>query len=258
MPLDLALVMPVYNEEGCIAEVVTSWLGVLSGLGIRFKMIVLDDGSTDGTKEVLAGFADDGRIEVVHKANSGHGPTILIGYHRAVETADWVFQCDSDNEMPVGHFPALWESREQYDALFGVRVGRLQNVGRRLISAVSRLTVRTFFGKGIADVNTPYRLMRARLLNEIIAQIPDDTFAPNVIISGTLARGQARILSYPVPHRGRRTGKASIVRWKLWKSAVRAFLQTVRCRPHVDTKNTPMRREAQNTESQPEVRIGRE
>jgi glycosyltransferase involved in cell wall biosynthesis len=233
MSLDLALVMPVCNEEGCIAEVLNSWLGILGGLGIRFKMIVLNDGSKDGTKGVLAGFAHDDRIEVVNKSNSGHGPTILMGYHRAVETADWVFQCDSDNEMSAGHFPALWGKREGCDAVFGIRTGRVQNAARRLISAVSRLTVRAFFGRGIADVNTPYRLMRAGLLNEIIAQIPDDTFAPNVIISGTLARARARILTHPVPHQGRRSGKASIVKWKLWKSAVRAFCQTACCRPTV-------------------------
>lgn len=241
MPLDLAVVMPVYNEEACIADVVKSWEKLLSGLGISFRMIVLNDGSRDRTKDVLAAFSGSDHIEVMNKENSGHGPTILVGYHEAVKLAPWVFQTDSDGEMGAEHFPLLWSSRENYDALFGVRAGRQQNCGRKLISAVSRATVRLVFGAGIADVNTPYRLMRADLLKQIIDHIPDDTFAPNVIISGAFAKAGTRIYNYPVPHEPRRTGTVSIVKWKLWRSAIKSFVQTVHCRPSiiVGSRKTP-------------------
>jgi len=233
MSCDLALVMPVYNEEECIAEVIRSWRAMLARCGMDFRMIVLNDGSRDGTARVLAGFEGDERIEVVHKENTGHGPTILLGYRRAVELAEWVFQCDSDDEMKPDWFPALWERREAYDALFGVRQGRTQSLGRRLISACSRLVVRVLFGKGVADVNVPYRLMRSSVLGEVIRQIPADTFAPNVIISGALARARMRICNHPVPCEGRKTGRVSIAKWKLWKAAFRSFWQTLRCRPTI-------------------------
>lgn len=233
MSLELAVVMPVYNEEACIAGVVRSWRAMLEGLGIRFRILVLDDGSTDGTRAALGAFAGNDRVEVIHKPNSGHGPTILAGYRRAVRLADWVFQCDSDDEMKPDGFPALWGMREQYDALFGVRTGREQGPARRLISACSRLTVRVLFGRGVEDVNTPFRLIRSRLLAEIVAGVPDDTFAPNVIISGALCRAGARICNHPVPHQCRKTGTVSIVKWKLWRAALRSFWQTLRCRPRV-------------------------
>jgi len=231
--MDLIVTLPVFNEEGCIAEVVSSWREALARLGIRFRILILNDGSTDGTRQVLDQFAGDDRIEVIHKPNSGHGPTLLQGYRRAVSQAEWVFQCDSDNEMSPEAFPRLWEKRERYDALFGVRKGRKQNRGRALISAVSRGSVRLLFGPGVTDVNTPYRLMRARLLEAIVAQIPADTFAPNVIISGALAQARLRIWNEPVEHRGRKTGRASIVKWKLWKAAFRSFVQTLRCHPRI-------------------------
>ncbi len=233
MPLDLALVMPVYNEEACIVRVVESWRAVLSHLGMDFRMIVLNDGSSDGTQDALAAFAGDERIEVINKENSGHGPTILMGYYRAVELADWVFQCDSDDEMKAEHFPDLWEKRETYDALFGVREGRRQNLARKFISVCSRLTVGLLFGKGVTDVNTPYRLIRANLLKQILAYIPYDTFAPNVVISGTLAKAGVRIYEQPVPHELRKTGSVSILRWKLWRGAVKSFWQTLYCRPAI-------------------------
>ncbi len=230
---ELAVVMPVYNEEACIAEVVAKWLALLSSEGIDFRVFVLNDGSTDGTAQRLATLSDEPRLEVITKPNSGHGPTILQGYRRATAAAAWVFQCDSDDEMSPVHFPHLWRARHDYDALFGTRTGRIQSRGRRFISAVSRLTVRLVFGTGVDDVNTPYRLIRSPLLAEIIEQIPANTFAPNVIISGTLARHSARIHNRPVHHEHRRTGAVSIVKWKLWKSVARAFWQTLTCRPRL-------------------------
>ena len=233
MSYELAVVMPVFNEQDCIVRVVSSWRRVLRALGVRFLLIVLDDGSTDRTAERLAAFAGDPRVMVIKKPNSGHGPTILQGYHRAAGLAEWVFQCDSDDEMEAKHLPALWEKRRDYDALFGSRSGRKQGLGRRLISICSRLTVAALFGPDVEDVNTPYRLIRADVLRQIIAQIPHDTFAPNVIISGALAGSGLRIHNQPVPHHPRRTGAPSMVKWSLWRAAFRSFWQTLRCRPRV-------------------------
>jgi dolichol-phosphate mannosyltransferase len=223
--------MPVYNEEDCIADVIRSWLRVFEEQQIHGCIIVLNDGSRDGTEAALRAFANDKRIDAISKLNSGHGPTILMGYHKAVDLAEWVFQCDSDDEMKAEYFPRLWGGRDQYDALFGIRAARRQNAARRLISFGSRLTVRLLFGKGVVDVNSPYRLLRSQFLKPIIGQIPDDTFAPNVMISGAVSRAGLRIYNTPIPHEGRRTGTVSIVKWKLWKMAFRSFWQTLRCRP---------------------------
>ncbi|MDM8563305.1 glycosyltransferase family 2 protein, partial [Candidatus Marithioploca araucensis] len=151
----------VYNEEACIETVIKSWYDMLSDLNMNFLIIVLNDGSQDRTAEVLAQFANNERISIINKENSGHGPTILMGYHKAVEIAEWVFQCDSDDEMKADYFPKLWAERQKYVALFGVRENRTQNLARKLISAVSRLTIKLLFGKSVIDVNTPYRLMRS-------------------------------------------------------------------------------------------------
>jgi glycosyltransferase involved in cell wall biosynthesis len=226
-PHELTLVMPVYNEEACIGRVVESWHGTLSRLGIDFVMIVLNDGSRDGTGAALERFCRDDRIQVVNKRNSGHGPTILMGYTRGVEQSDWVFQVDSDDEMSPAYFAGLWQRRHDFDALFGTRTNRQQAAGRRLISAVSRLAVQILFGSGVEDVNTPYRLIRSAMLRDILKCIPPDTFAPNIIVSGLLIQGGAHILNLPVPHEGRKTGMVSIVAWRLWKAAARSLYQTI-------------------------------
>ena len=230
-PRELAVVMPVYNEEGSIAHVLATWRDTLGALGVNYEVLVFNDGSRDGTAAVLAEVATHERIRVVNKPNAGHGPTILMGYAEAVKRAAWVFQCDSDDEMLAEDFHRLWERRADFDALFGIRAGRQSALDRRIVSWVSRQAVRVLFGSGVRDVNVPYRLMRAELLAKIVAQIPADTFAPNVIIAGAFSRARVRLANIPVPHHPRRAGTVSIDNWKLWKCAARSLVQTLRCRP---------------------------
>ena len=225
--LDLMVVMPVYNEEACIAEVVRSWRDKLSEMKLNFTILVLNDGSKDGTQQALEAFADDERVRVVNKTNSGHGPTILQGYRTAVEEAEWVFQCDSDDEMKPEHFPRLWDKREKYDALFGIRAHREQDNARKLLSAGSRVVVKVLFGRGVRDVNTPYRLMRSSALKPIVTAIPDDTFAPNVILSGVFSKRRGRLYNTPVPHENRKTGTGSLTSAKVWKVAFKSLRQTL-------------------------------
>ena len=198
MHYDLTVVIPVYNEEACIENVVRSWLEMLDRLSIQYQMLVLNDGSTDDTLTHLISF-DHPSLQVIDKPTSGHGPTILQGYHRAVGIADWGFQCDSDDEMKPEAFPILREHRQTFDAMFGIRTHRIQNVSRKFISAFSRWTIRRFFGPGMQDVNTPYRMIRASVLRKIIEHIPDDTIAPNILISGTLIKNITQNLLLPRP-----------------------------------------------------------
>ena len=227
---DVEIVMPVYNEAACINEVLDDWIRELDLFGISYRLLVLNDGSHDNTFEVLARYDNNPKVKVINKQNSGHGPTILQGYHIAAQEASWVFQVDSDNEIKAEHFKTLWSKREMHDAVIGIRDGRQQPLPRRIISAVSRLAVSLFYGSGIADVNCPFRLMRADALKQILTRIPENTFAPNVAISGFLALEKAKVLNVAVPHSNRQTGEVSIKKWKLLKAAVKSFSQIIRVR----------------------------
>ena len=225
--LPLVLVMPVYNEQDCIVSVIEKWRTILNQRVGRSHMIVLNDGSTDRTGEALRVFDTADAVEVITKLNSGHGPTILQGYRMAVERAEWVFQCDSDDEMPPECFPLLWDKRGEFDALFGYRVDRHQSIRRRMMTLASRAAVRLLFGAGVKDVNTPYRLIRSDVLRPIVAGIADDTFAPNVLIAGELARRGLRILNLPVLHENRKTGSESLASLGLARVAWKALRQTL-------------------------------
>ena len=228
----LCVVMPVYNGQAAICGVLEKWATVLNSLGIDYLIRPYDDGSKDGSLCLMQKFAAEHpqyKIDVRSKANGGHGHTILTGYRQAIEDGfDWIFQIDSDDEMGPEHFEDLWSRRESRDFLVGRRAGRSQALPRRIVSFVSRMVVRLFYGASLVwDVNAPYRLMRVSALTQVFLSIPLETFAPNVIVTGMVARLGLPAMEFPVPQHDRTTGEVSIRRWKLLKAAVRSLVQTV-------------------------------
>lgn len=225
----LCVVMPVYNEHEAITPVLEKWAEALDALGIDYSIRPYNDGSKDDSLVVMKEAATRlPRVDVRDKPNGGHGNTILTGYREAAKDGfDWVFQIDSDDEMGPEKFGELWEMRGDRDFLVGIRDGRVQALPRKVISFVSRLSVRLFYGKSVWDVNTPYRLMRVSVFKPFYEAIPMTTFAPNVILSGLAARHRLRCFEMRVPQHDRTTGVVSIKKWKLLKAAARSFWQTI-------------------------------
>ncbi len=223
---ELSVVMPAYCEERRIADTVSIWMAEFDRLHIDYEFLIYDDGSKDGTRQVLERLSiGRPRLVVKSHANRGHGPTILIGYREA--RGEWVFQTDSDGELPASQFGVLWSHREQFDFLVGYRQQRHSTFARRIVTTGSRLAVRCLFGSSVRDVNSPYRLMRRSSLARMLRLVPATTFAPNVILSGLAARLRLRMYETPVPHAGQRTVTVALNKWKLWKTAGRCLRQTV-------------------------------
>lgn len=226
--LILALVVPVYNEEKIIEEAANKWVFVLEGLSINYAVHIYNDGSRDKTGEVLSKLAQsNGAIFVHNQENRGHGPTILSGY-RDNTTAEWIFQTDSDDEIDPAGFIELWKKRNEYDFLIGRRIDYANSMTRRIISAVSRVTIGLLYGRGVYDTNSPFRLMRSSCFKPFFEGIPSDTFAPNVIISGIAAWKKMRIFEMGVDYHFRKTGSVSIKHFKLFRAAIKSFVETLK------------------------------
>ena len=225
---DLAVVIPVYNEEKNIKSCIESWTRELTDLEIRYILIILNDGSGDETERVLSELPQEKSIQIVHKRNEGHGPTILRGYTRAVEIAEWVFQVDSDNELPAEVFHTFWNARHQKEAVLGFRIGREQSFVRRFISRTAKYATRLLYNSQIKDVNIPYRLIRSNILAPIVSHIPHDTFAPNIAISGALAKTGAAVSELPVPFAPRTHGIASLNDLSAFTNAMKSLVQLAR------------------------------
>jgi dolichol-phosphate mannosyltransferase len=225
----LAVVMPVYNEAAVIEDVVEAWLSELERLGIRSELHVYNDGSTDGTLKRLRGLPARPGLVIHDKPNSGHGATVLQAY-REQDTPEWIFQVDSDGEIGPEFFEALWRNREGCDLLIGRRVGRAAPLPRRIMTLVARVLVRACYGRGLTDVNSPYRLMRNAAFRPLFAAVPGEVFAPNVLLAGLAARHHLRIMEIPVRSQPRPAGRTTLRGLRLLPIALRSFREIVRLR----------------------------
>lgn len=217
----LYVVVPVYNEEACIADVIRDWTAVLGAAGVPHRVLVLNDGSRDKTREIAAQLAlENPCIEVVDKPNSGHGQTCIVGYRLAIQRgATWIFQIDGDGQCDPQYFPGLWAKRLSYPVVLGRRVARADGTGRRLISWFCRLATRMASGVPVRDPNVPYRLMRADVLACAIEEFPTTFGLANVLVSVVLQQGLGERVAFErIGFRGRQGGEPS-VRWKSFAAA---------------------------------------
>lgn len=102
----LYIVIPAYNEEANIESVAREWHDVVRRTGPESRLVIVDDGSRDGTLDILHRLQEElPQLVPLTKPNAGHGPTLLFGYRYALEQgADFVFQTDSDGQTLPGPF----------------------------------------------------------------------------------------------------------------------------------------------------------
>lgn len=203
----LVIVIPVYNEEHCIRDVVSEWLLVLKK--INGKLIVVDDGSTDGTYKILKEVSIlDKNLKIIQQENKGHGQAVVTGYYEALQlNPDYIFQTDSDAQFDSNDFYKLWEYRNKADLVIGFREYRNDSVVRIFVSVLMMKLIRVLYGKEIIDSNSPFRLYNASLLCKYLKIIPKETFIPNVLLSILYSgyKTNSHTIYIPVKH-FRRTG----------------------------------------------------
>ena len=225
---DVAVVIPVFNEEKLIGECINEWLNVLDSVNLNYEILIIDDGSSDATISIVERYGDNPNIQVIIKQNEGHGPTILAGYKRAVGIAEWVFQADSDNEISPNQFSALWSRRQGQDAVIAWRQGRDQTTVRRLVTFFARVTTKVLFRCHLRDVNIPFRLIRSETLTILLEKIPSDTFAPNIALSGALSLMNYQVKECPVVFNERIVGESSLSNLGAVRKGGRALLELIK------------------------------
>lgn len=211
---NLFIIMPAYNEEENIRQVIDDWYPIVEAHNPQggSRLVIIDDGSRDGTYSIMKEYAKKRPLLVpITKENGGHGATVLYGYHYALEHgADYVFQTDSDGQTLPSEFEAFWKRRRQYDLVIGWRKERGDGVSRIFTTKVLRLVVRLCFGVWVKDVNTPYRLMEAKLLKENLKLIPKDFNLSNVVLTVIYAKKGQRMKYIPITFRPRQGGVNSL------------------------------------------------
>ncbi len=224
---ELAVIIPAYNEEENIEKTLSLWSEVLEKLKIDYQIHIYNDGSKDSTRERIESFCrQNKKIKLHNQENIGHGPTLIKGYKENIDST-WIFQADSDNEIPPQYFSKMWEKRNNFDFLIGKRTNRKSPLTRKIVSFISRILVWIFYSKRIYDVNSPFRLMKTEKFKPLFKILPPQIFAPNLLVSGFAGYKRLSIFEFPVPYSKRNFGKESLNLKKLFFSSLRSFKETV-------------------------------
>ena len=143
-PCSISVVLPAHNEEGNIEAVVRRSLAILPSLAQRFEILVIDDGSRDGTGEIadrLSG--EDPRVNVIHHPkNRGYGCTWRTGINAARH--GWIFFMDSDRQFDIAELEKLTSLAGQHDVVTGYRIRRRDPYYRFLVDRALTFWLRSY------------------------------------------------------------------------------------------------------------------
>jgi glycosyltransferase involved in cell wall biosynthesis len=219
----VTFIVPVHNEEGTLAEV----LRAVCDLDLNKQVIVVDDGSTDGTADVLRMWERKDQVTVLRQANRGKGAAIRAAIPR-IDGQIVVIQ-DADMEYDPAEVPALIEPimRGVADVVFGSRLtgGRPQRahlfwhkVGNRFLSLLTSI----LFNTTLSDMETGYKAFRADVLTSLDLHQNDFSIEPE--ITGKVCKRKLRIYEIPISYYGRTYDEGKKITWRDGVKAVRTLL----------------------------------
>jgi len=222
----LSVIVPVYNERNTVVESVRRARAV--ELPVDREIIVVDDGSTDGTPQVLKQLEDSTVRVVTHPENRGKGAAVRTGMTHA--TGDLMIIHDADLEYDPEDWPRLLapilkgKARVVYGSRFtGERKNMLfwHWVGNRFLSLVTNVLYNTT----LSDMETCYKLFDRRLLDGI--RLRSDRFGFEPEVTALLLRTGERIYEVPISYAGREPDQGKKI---TWKDGFEALWVLVRCR----------------------------
>jgi glycosyltransferase involved in cell wall biosynthesis len=228
MPPDLAIILPVYNEQASVRKVVLEWFQEIENWTENFTFLCLNDGSTDDTLKILTRLRDQlgPRLEILTHTNRGHGQTCLAGYRLACERhIPHVLQIDSDGQCDPQYFFRFWRLREKFDVIYGVRTRRDDGWRRVLASLILKTVLLTIRHVHCSDANVPYRLIRTEKLLPLLEKIPSDFFLANVALAVLLKKSRWTHHHIPIRFRERYGGEPSVKLGKFSEKAVELVTQ---------------------------------
>jgi glycosyltransferase involved in cell wall biosynthesis len=208
----LSVVMPVYNERTTIDEIIRRVLAV----PIRTELIVVDDGSSDGTRDILTGLARDLDFKLVFQPkNGGKGAALRRGFQEV--TGDLVVIQDADLEYSPEEFPQLIEliCEGRADVVYGSRfLGRhrvflfTHYAGNRLLTLITNILYNTM----LTDMETCYKVMRTEVLRSMTLE--SDGFGIEPELTAKIFKRQYRVYEVPITYDGRNYDEGKKITWR--------------------------------------------
>ncbi len=201
----VSIIIPVYNEEGAIASTLALVAETMGRTGLEYEVVVVDDGSTDGTAAVLA---STGVRMLRHRANRGYGAALKTGLRATSHPL--VAILDADGTYPIARLPELIARLDAADMVVGARTGTSVHVPalRRPVKWLLTRIANLLSGHRIPDLNSGLRVFRRELATRFFGLFPDGFSFTSTITLASHINGY-RVEYVPIDYY-RRTGSSSI------------------------------------------------
>jgi glycosyltransferase involved in cell wall biosynthesis len=210
--LKLSVIIPCFNETKTIAEIVEA----VRATGLAHEIVIVDDGSTDGTRDLLKAWPPDPLVKIVyHEQNSGKGAAVRTGF--ATAEGDIFLIQDADLEYDPRDYPALLRPIQEGKAevVYGSRfLGGPRKtmffwnmVANRSLTLITNILYNTI----LSDMETCYKVFKAEVVRGIKLRSRRFEFEPE-ITSKVLKRGY-RIYEVPISYNGREWHEGKKIKW---------------------------------------------
>jgi glycosyltransferase involved in cell wall biosynthesis len=221
--MKVSIVIPVYNEIKTIRHT----LDRVRATPYDKEIILVDDGSTDGTRDLLGGLTGPDTVVVLQDRNQGKGAALRAGFGRA--TGDVVIIQDADLEYDPADYPRLLQPilDGQADVVYGSRFGGESHrvllfwhyVGNRFLTTLSNM----FTNLNLSDMETGYKVFRTEILRRLTLRSNRFGFEPEV--TAKVARQRCRIYEVSISYHGRGYDEGKKITWKDGFAAIACIIR---------------------------------
>jgi len=224
--MNLSVFFPALNEEKNIEATVSRAISAIEPLVKKLEVIVVNDGSTDKTKEVVEKFAKrDKRVRLInHEENKGYGGALKSGFYGA--KYEWIFFSDGDGQFDFGEFKKLSDEVDEADLVIGFRKNRAEGFLRVANAKLWSLFILVLFGLRVKDIDCAFKLVKKKVL-DTIPKLESDGAMVSAELLVKAKKAGFTIKEVPVSHFLRVTGNPTGANIKV---ILRAFKEALKLR----------------------------
>lgn len=244
MKPSFSVIVPFFNEGENVVAVCQELELVLRSMSPGGEVILIDDGSTDGSAAVMDRLAENWpHCHVRHQAhNQGQSAALLAGFGEA--TAPYIVTMDGDGQNDPRDIPRLLARLQEADMVVGIRVGRQDSCARRIISRLANSIRARWLGDGVSDAGCAIKAFRREVVGAFIPIRTLYSFMPALAVAAGF-----RVVEEPVNHRPRQHGRSrytvgSFLFWPIVDFIGLGWFRLRRCRPGLPHVERPVKERA--------------
>lgn len=204
----ISIILPAFNEEKNIKSAVEDIDNFIKILTQNYEIIVVNDGSADGTKFILEQIArENNKIKIINfDSNKGYGCALKTGFNAA--KFEYLFFTDSDRQFDISNIWYMLPYMNDFDIVIGYRIKRNDSLKRIIASKGYNLLCKFLFGLNVRDIDCAFKMFNKKIFDLI--KIESERFFVNTEILAKACKYNLSIVEIPVLHFPRKVGYSSV------------------------------------------------